>query len=74
MHFNLFDDDGTPIDPERVKVPSLCTVCKKKDDPYEEPLCILNRYDQADEDTFKCGAFVHIHDEKPYNRDEGLEF
>ena len=54
----FFDDDGYEIDLELIKKPSLCTICKKNDDPKEEQLCQMTRYDQKDEDEFQCYAFV----------------
>lgn len=53
----FFDDDGTPINPELVRKPSLCVVCRKDDDPLEEVLCILTRADQQGEPEFTCHAF-----------------
>jgi len=54
----IFDDDGYEIIPELIKKPSLCMICLKDDDPSEEMLCNLNRYDQRDDEEFRCGAFV----------------
>lgn len=58
----FFNDDGTPIDPESVPVPSLCIVCKSYyiDDPEEKFLCMMNRNDQRDDPDFICGAFEKI--------------
>ena len=42
----FYDDDGTEITPDLVPKPSLCLLCIKDDDPKEEPLCLLNRFDQ----------------------------
>lgn len=55
----FFNDDGTPIDPELVPVPSLCIVCKSYyiEDPEEKFLCLMNRNDQRDDPDFSCGAF-----------------
>ena len=55
----IFDDDGTPINPHSIPKPSLCVLCKSDDDadPEENILCLLNRYDQKDEEEFKCCAF-----------------
>jgi hypothetical protein len=52
-----FDDDGYEIISDLIKKPSLCIICAKDDDPNEEMLCELNRYDQIDEKGFKCFAF-----------------
>lgn len=55
----FFNDDGTPIDPKTVPVPSLCIICKSYsiDDPEENFLCMLNRNDQRNDPDFICGAF-----------------
>lgn len=54
-----FDDDGTPINPELIPVPGLCTICKKyqEENAEESLLCLMNRYDQRNNPDFKCGAF-----------------
>lgn len=54
----FYNDDGTKIDPNLIKKPSLCTTCKKDDELKEEMFCILNRIDQQGEDEFICGAYV----------------
>jgi len=54
----FFDDDDTEITPDRVPKPSLCLSCTKEDDPAEENFCVLNRFDQKDEDEFFCDAYV----------------
>lgn len=51
----FYDDDGTEINPETVPKPTLCTTCAN-----EEEFCIINRFDQKDEDEFICGAYVSI--------------
>lgn len=58
----LFDDDGNPIAPESVAVPSLCVICKmyQVDDPEENLLCLMNRFDQRNSQDFKCGMFEKI--------------
>jgi hypothetical protein len=56
IHF--CNDDGTGINPNFIAKPSLCTSCAKDDDPDEEPLCTLNRFDQRDEEDFQCEAYV----------------
>ena len=55
--FQFFDDDGTEINPDLVRKPSLCISCKHDEDPSQEVLCILNRHDQQGEDDFQCGAY-----------------
>jgi hypothetical protein len=53
----FYDDDGTEITPDLVSKPGLCLSCANEDDPKEEPLRLLNRLDQQDEDEFQCGAY-----------------
>ena len=53
----FFRDDGTEINPDLVKKPSLCVSCCKDDDPKEEILCTLTRADQEDESEFQCFAY-----------------
>lgn len=55
----FYDDDGNKIDPSLTPKPGLCLVCRKNDldDPRENLLCDMNRYDQRNEEEFKCGAF-----------------
>ena len=55
----IYDDDGNKINPHSVPVPGLCLICEKyaDTDPEENLLCMLNRFDQKDEDNFKCHAF-----------------
>ena len=55
--FQFFDDDGTKINPDLVRKPSLCISCIHDEDPSQEVLCILNRHDQQGEDNFQCGAY-----------------
>lgn len=50
----FFDDDGYEINSELIKKPSLCLTCIHDDDPNEELLCNMNRFDQKDEKEFKC--------------------
>ncbi len=58
----FFDDDGNPIDP--FAEPKLCLylICKEKDndDPGENMLCAMNRWDQREEAEFNCGGFKNI--------------
>jgi hypothetical protein len=55
-----FNDDGTEINPDEIKKPSLCVICQKDLDPNEEILCNLTRIDQRNEDEFICEAFEKI--------------
>ena len=53
----FYDDDGAEITPDLVPKPGLCLSCVKDDDPTEAHLCLLNRFDQQDEDKFRCFAY-----------------
>ena len=53
----FFDDDGYEINTELIKKPSLCITCAIDDNPNEELLCNMNRYDQRNSKEFKCFAF-----------------
>lgn len=55
----FYDDDGNKINPEMVKKPGLCLLCKKNemDDAMENLLCTMNRYDQRNKEEFECGVF-----------------
>jgi len=54
----FYDDDGTEINSDSVQKPTLCISCAKNDDPDEEPLCTLTRYDQREDAEFQCDAYV----------------
>lgn len=56
-----YDDNGNELDPTTIPIPKLCLTCEKKDDPYEEILCNLNRLDQKNVIDFKCGVYVSIY-------------
>lgn len=53
----FFDDDGYKVNTELIKKPSLCLTCVTNDNPNEEMLCNMTRYDQKDDNEFKCFAF-----------------
>ncbi len=53
----FFNGDGTPVNPDLMPKPSLCTTCKHDSDPNQETLCALNRMDQRGTDDFKCEAY-----------------
>ena len=57
----LYDDNGNEIDVSKIPIPELCLSCEKKDDPYEQILCHLNRFDQKDDADFRCGAYESIY-------------
>lgn len=56
----FFDDNGYEINSELIKKPSLCLTCLHDDNPNEELLCNMNRFDQKDEKEFKCFAYKKI--------------
>ncbi len=60
-----FDDDGAPLDPDLAPMPSLCTVCRHRDGPKQEPMCDLNRLDQEGGGELQCGAFERAGDASP---------
>jgi hypothetical protein len=53
----FFDDDGYENNTELIKKPSLCLICVNDDNPNEEMLCNMTRYDQKDDNEFKCFAY-----------------
>jgi hypothetical protein len=53
----FFDDDGYEINSDLIKKPTLCLICKNDENPDEEMLCNMTRYDQKDDNEFKCFAF-----------------
>ena len=53
----FFDDDGYEINTDAIKKPALCLICKNDDNPEEEMLCNMTRYDQKDESEFQRSAF-----------------
>ncbi len=53
----FFDDDGNEINSELISKPTLCLTCVHNDDPNEELLCNMTRFDQQDEPVFKCFAY-----------------
>jgi hypothetical protein len=53
----LFDDDGYEINTDLIKKPTLCITCLNDDNPNEEILCNLTRYDQKDNKDFICFAY-----------------
>lgn len=56
----FFDDDGYEINSDLVKKSSLCLTCVHHEDPNEESLCNMTRFDQKDEKEFKCFAYKKI--------------
>jgi len=53
----FFSDDGFEINPEFIQKPNLCLTCIHNNDPDEESLCVLNRFDQKDDKEFICFAY-----------------
>lgn len=56
----FFDDDGYEINSDLIKKPTLCLTCIYDDDPKEEMLCNMTRFDQKDEKEFKCFAYKKV--------------
>jgi len=56
----FFDDDGYQINTDLIKKPGLCMICVHDNDPNEEILCNMTRYDQKDDTDFKCFAYKKI--------------
>ncbi len=56
----FFDDEGYEINTELIEKPSLCLTCVKNNDPNEEFLCNMTRYDQRNEKEFICYAYKSI--------------
>lgn len=53
----FFDDDGYEINTDLIKKPSFCIACINDDNPKEEIFCNMTRYDQKDENEFKCFTY-----------------
>ena len=53
----FFDDDGYEINMNLIKKPSLCISCINDNNPHEDLLCNMNKYNQKDKEEFVCGAF-----------------
>ena len=58
----FYSDDGELIDKNSIPVPGLCILCEshQTDDPEENLLCLMNRYDQLNSNEFRCGAFQKV--------------
>lgn len=56
----FFDDDGYEINTDLIKKPGLCITCVHDNDPNEEILCNMTRYDQRNDRGFNCFAFKKI--------------
>lgn len=57
----FFDDDGYEINTALIKKPDLCLLCIHDNDPNEEILCIMTRYDQQNETEFHCFSYKKRH-------------
>jgi len=53
----FFTDDGYEINTDLIAIPSLCLTCIHYNDPHEESLCSMTRFDQQEEPEFKCFAY-----------------
>jgi hypothetical protein len=56
----FFDDEGYEINTDLIIKPTLCVTCIYNNDPNEEPLCNMTRFDQQGEPEFKCFAYKKI--------------
>jgi len=56
----IFDDDGYEINTNLIKKPTLCLSCVHDNDPDEDFLCHMTRFDQQDDPVFKCYAYQKI--------------
>ena len=55
---DIYDDDGTKINPDPIPKPSLCISCRVDGlSGEDEILCNLNRADQQGKEEFMCGAY-----------------
>jgi hypothetical protein len=54
----FFDEDEMEINTKLIKKPSLCLTCVNDDNPNEDLLCNMTRYDQKNEKGFKCFAYL----------------
>jgi len=55
--FGIFDDGGYEIDPDLIEKPPLCSTCIHDDNPEEEMLCNLTRYNQRHKEEFVCDGY-----------------
>ena len=69
-NISFFDDNGEKLDPNLIVKPSLCTTCRKDDNPDQEIFCNLNRLDQKDEKDFECYAYESKFEEGTDNDDD----
>ncbi|MBS4057919.1 MAG: hypothetical protein KGZ82_11425 [Bacteroidales bacterium] len=55
----FFDDEANPIQPCMVARPGLCLLCNydETEDAEENLLCMMNRWDQRNDEVFVCGKF-----------------
>ncbi len=53
----FFDDDGYEINVDLIKKPTICLTCANDNDPDQEILCNMTRYDQRDKKEFICFAY-----------------
>jgi hypothetical protein len=53
----FFDDDGYEINTDLIIKPNMCLTCVNDDNPNEELLCNMTRYDQKDDLEFICFGY-----------------
>jgi hypothetical protein len=56
----FYDDDGNELNPKDIKMPKLCSNCKKNGKPEEYILCTLQRLGWKEEEEFICYAFEEL--------------
>lgn len=52
-----FDDDGFEVNSDIIAKPTLCVTCSNDDNVDDEILCKLTRFDQRNNQDFKCFAY-----------------
>jgi len=52
----FYNDNGIEINPDEIKKPSLCIICKKDSSSDEEILFTLTRLDQRNDEEFICDS------------------
>ena len=56
----FFDDDGYEVTANDFDKPSLCVICTNNNDPKQELLCNMTRFDQKDAKEFICHAYKKL--------------
>ncbi len=53
----FYDDEGNKVNFNLIRKPALCVGCKKNNNPNEELLSNMTRFDQRNKPEFVCYAF-----------------